>query len=313
LQKELMQRRPKVSVLLVTYNHERYVREAIQSILMQVHDYPWELIVADDCSTDSTLSVIDEFIGKCDVTYKVLDSENNLGITKNYKRGFAACQGDYVAVLEGDDYWTAPDRLNSMVTFLEGNRGCVMAFNRFTVRNADSRRYNVQPWPLRGEEFQLITVSDIITDNFIGNFSTCVYRNDVIHQLDDSLYELKVYDWMFNISVSQYGLIAYIPRVMSVYRQHSNGTWTQMSEVDKLKETLESIEIYNHYLGRVYNDEFEGHKARLLGRMAQLTGEASHPSKSAAFKSLIRRYCPPLIIWIIKQCIPPAILVRFKG
>ena len=106
-----------------------------------------------------------------------------------------------------------------MVEFLDNNRGCSIAFNRFIVSEAKAK-YNIQPWPIH-DSFQLITISDLIQDNMIGNFSTCMYRNEIIRKIDPKLFEMKVYDWMFNMAMAQFGLIGYIPQVMSVYRLHS--------------------------------------------------------------------------------------------
>ena len=251
----------KVSVLVTTYNHQEYIAEALNSVLMQEHDYTYEIIIADDCSTDTTIQIVHEFQNQYPEVIRVLNTSMNMGITRNYKRGFKECAGEYVAVLEGDDYWISRHRIRTMVEFLDGNKGCVLAFNRYIVSNM-SQKY-IQPWPIN-EPFQLITVSDLIKNNFIGNFSTCVYRNDLIKSLDDSLYDMKVYDWMFNIAVSHHGLIGYIPEVMSVYRQHGAGAWTQKSEVDKIRDTLNCIYEYNKYFNYMYNSEFMEHRNRLI-------------------------------------------------
>src|ERR1700675_549835 len=100
----------KVSVLVVTYNHQEFISEALNSVLMQEHDYTYEVIVADDCSTDGTPQIIRAFQSQYPAVIRVLDTSTNMGITRNYKRGFKACAGDYVAVLEGDDYWTSRHR-----------------------------------------------------------------------------------------------------------------------------------------------------------------------------------------------------------
>ncbi len=257
----------KVSVLVITYNHQNYIAEALNSVLMQEHDYTCEIIIADDCSTDNTITIIHEYQNRYPQVIKVLETSTNMGITRNYQKGFKACSGNYVAVIEGDDYWISRDRIRTMVEFLDEYKGCVLAFNRYIVSNM-SLNY-IQPWPIN-EAFQLLTVSDLIKDNFIGNFSTCVYRNNVIKSLPDSLYDMKVYDWMFNIAVSHHGLIAYIPKVMSTYRQHNAGVWSQKSQLEKIQETINSIDTYNQYLGYMYNVQFTEHKKRLIAQALHL-------------------------------------------
>lgn len=299
----------KLSILLVTYNHDSYIKEAIESILIQKFDFPYEIIVADDCSTDKTINILESYAEKNPEIFKFLSAENNLGITKNYKRGFKACQGEYVAVLEGDDYWTSPSRIKKMVRFLDNNRGCVLAFNRFIVKEVKNKRFNIQPWPIN-EKFQLIYVTDLVRDNFIGNFSTCIYRKSAIDSLDDSLYEMKVYDWMFNIMIAQHGLIGYIPDVMSVYRLHPSGTWTQKSSEEKILDTVKSIDEYNKYLNYDYDSEFTEHKNRILTQLSP--PPIVNLTKKQIIKAKIKVYCPPVILSVIKIFLPPKIINFFK-
>ncbi|CAI6086429.1 hypothetical protein PAECIP112173_04983 [Paenibacillus sp. JJ-100] len=291
------------NVLLVTYNHEKYIKQAIESILEQKTNFKYEIIVADDCSTDQTINIISEYANEYPELFKLLPKQDNLGITLNYKRGFAACNGEYVAVLEGDDYWTDPQRLQKHVDFLESNKACVLTFNQFVVHDMKKKRHKVQPWSW-DKSFQLINTSELVLDNFIGNFSTCVYRTKNIKMIKESLYELTVYDWMTNIVVSQEGLIAYLPEVMSVYRLHPNGTWSQKDEVEKLKETIKLIDDYDNFLEKLYHEEFVIHKNRLMERISIIEGPLDVTNKESV-KNIIKKYVPPIFIHFLKLVIPP--------
>src|SRR4051812_30714392 len=101
---------PAMSVLLVTYNHGQFVAQAVESALMQLTDFEFEIVAVDDCSTDNTLALLKDYEGKYP-RLRVLATEKNLGISRNYQRGFAACRGEFIAVLEGDDYWVSPRKL----------------------------------------------------------------------------------------------------------------------------------------------------------------------------------------------------------
>ena len=295
---------PKVSILLVTYNHEKYISEALDCILIQNVDFNYEVIVADDFSTDHTLEIVEKYRDKRPDIFFILNLVKNVGITKNYQRGFKACSGEYIAVLEGDDYWTSPFKLKKQVEFLDNHRECVLTFNRFVVFDMDSKRQNVQPWPVN-DDFQYIMVTDLVKDNFIGNFSTCVYRTDVIKKIDDSLYDLTVYDWMLNIVVAQQGLIGYIPDVMSVYRLHSAGTWTQKSQNEKIQDTINLMEVYDKYLEYKYTAEFSEHKNRLSAMLHPV--DAVVEQRKVLFKHKIQNYIPPIIIMLLKLLLPPKI------
>ena len=300
----------KLSVLLVTYNHEKYIKEAIESILMQNFKYDYEIVVVDDCSTDGSLQILYEYKKIYGDKINILRNEKNLGITKNYQRGFEECKGEYIAVLEGDDYWTSPLNLQKHVDFLDEHKECVLSFNRFVVDDIKSKRQNIQPWPIN-DKYQLVTAADLARDNFIGNFSTCVYRANIVKKIDNSLYNIVVYDGMFNIVMAHNGLIAYLPEVMSVYRLHPSGVWTQKTEVDKLENTIEYIEVYNKYLDFVYNAEFTEHKDRLCSRIEQLINpDGSY--KVPSMKDEIKKYIPPIIIKILKLILPPKLIEILK-
>lgn len=301
-----MEKKVKVSILLMTYNHEKFIKQALNSIFLQKSPYDYEIIVADDCSTDRTIEIVNEYKLYYPNKINILQNKSNLGITKNYQRGFRSCQGDYIAVLEGDDYWTSPKKIFKHVTFLENHRECVMSFNRFVVANEMEGRFNVQPWPV-DDKFQIVTLTDLARDNFIGNFSTCVYRAEIIKNIEEKVYDLIAFDWLINMAVAQYGLIAYLPEIMSVYRLHPNGTWTQKSQIEKIQDIIKTIDIYNKFFNYRYNLEFTEQKNRLYVLLTKLT-----ISNKVSLRKLIKDYVPPIIIKIIELLIPPKVLNNIK-
>lgn len=300
----------KLSILLVTYNHEKYIKAAIDSILMQKLDYDYEIVVADDCSSDNTLKIIEEYKMTYKDKFKILENEKNLGITKNYKRGFSACRGEYIAVLEGDDYWVNNKKLQKQIDFLTKHSECALVFNRFEVYDMSNNTRHAQPW-FSFKSSQITNVKELIKSNFIGNFSTCMYRNELIQKIDPTLYEMVVYDWMLNIVLAQSGLIGYLPRVMSVYRLNPNGTWSQKSEIDKIKSTIENMTIYDEYLKGRFTEEFTEHKNRLLDSLKALSIVPEEYHKPT-LRETFRYYTPEVIIDVIKFILPKKILDMIK-
>ncbi len=254
--------KPKVSVLLVTYNHEKYVRQALESVRMQKTDFDFEIVVADDYSQDSTLAILQEYQAE-NHNIHVLPSERNVGISRNYQRGFGACRGEYIAVLEGDDFWISPNKLKSMSTFLDQHSECAFGFHRFIRHDEPSNRLTVHPPFEIKTEFDLRTARQLARENFVGNFSACVYRRECIDRLDPALFEMKVYDWMLNITVAQEGMIGYIPTIMSVYRAHLSGAWSAKTPDEWRPELLELIDTYNKYLDFKFDSEFQEFKSAL--------------------------------------------------
>jgi glycosyltransferase involved in cell wall biosynthesis len=257
---------PKLSVLLVTYNHEKYIRQALDSVLMQKTDFDFEIVVADDHSTDSTIAIIEEYRTDNN-NIRVLPTERNVGITRNYQRGFAACRGEYVAVLEGDDFWISPAKLGTIVAFLQQHPDCAFCFHRFLRLDEVSSRFSGHPSFEIETEFALFTAAELARNNFIGNFSACVYRRGFTEKLDPALFELKVYDWMFNITVAQWAMIGYLPAIMSVYRVHPSGAWSAKTPEEWRPELLELIDAYNKYLDFRFDLGFQAYKSAILGEL----------------------------------------------
>ncbi len=297
----------KLSILLVTYNHEKYISEALESLIRQAIVGEVELIVADDCSTDQTLSIIRSFEGRDPrFHFKYLESPSNLGITRNYQRGFAACTGQYVAVLEGDDYWTGPAKLMRQIEFLDYHWECDLCAVNYLVY--EEERCQFTPRIPIGFGHRFIGARDLINDNLIGNFSTCLYRKSALERLPPALFEIKSYDWIVNICVARYALIGFLEEPKSVYRLHDGGTWTLLSQAEKLKTQLELIPLYDKLTDGCFHSEFLALASRLESSIfpAQLSAMIDHvaPPVNAGILTL-RDYCPPFIYLLAQLIIPP--------
>ena len=121
-----------VDVVLISYNQEQYIAQAVESILMQrvKDDVQVQIIVADDCSKDKTLEIIKSYEGKSPFPFVYLPIEQNMGHVRNYQRAFAVCEVDYLAILEGDDWWSSPLHLQMHLDFLDIHRECVLTTQR---------------------------------------------------------------------------------------------------------------------------------------------------------------------------------------
>lgn len=282
----------KLSIIITSYNQEQYIAECVDSILFQNIPFKYEIIVADDCSTDATLSIITEKLKKVDANYHVLTSDKNLGISKNYQRAFAKCQGEYIAVIEGDDYWTDPNRLKKHVDFLDNRRECVMSFNRMIEFNEAKALYQYEEWK-SNNEYEYITSQQMALGNKIGNLSACVFRNSEIKKIKKEIYEIAIADWMLGLTLGQFGLIAKLKDIMSVYRINPNGQWNKLSVKQQKESIIECIDIYNKALEYKYNTQFEEYRKKLIG-------EPSIKKKETRVEDFI----PPIFLYIIKLLLP---------
>lgn len=297
----------KLSILIVTYNQERYISKALDSIYNQIFDCSVEVIIADDASSDRTLGIIKEYESKeSRFRFKYLDSTKNLGITKNYQRGFAACSGEYVAVLEGDDYWISPFKLQRQIDFLNIHyESDLCAVNYFIFEESSFLFYarsNI------GNGHILFGARDIIADNVVSNFSTFMMRKSALDELPQKLFETHSYDWIVSIYLARTSLIGFLQEPMSVYRNHSNGTWTAKSNIEKLKEQLAVIKDYDNLTNNVFHENFEALSNQLRTKIIR-EEYASYIGKPTRFLArIISRsidYIPPILLTVAKALIPP--------
>ncbi|HEV2862298.1 MAG TPA: glycosyltransferase family 2 protein [Pyrinomonadaceae bacterium] len=291
---------PEVSVLLVTHNQGGYVRQALDGVAMQQTSFEVEVVLADDYSQDSTPEILREYEAG-NPRARLLPTERRLGITRNYKRGFDACRGRYVAVLEGDDFWTSPRKLELLAAFLRRHPECSFCFHRIIRLDEASGQAAVYPAFGAGAEPEFFTARRLARGNFIGNFSACVYRRDIIADLGPGLWSMKVREWPFNIVVARRGLIGYVPEIMSVYRAHPGGVWSQKAPAEQRAALSELIETYNNYLEFEFDAEFQSVRDALTAE-ARERGEAD--GAGPAYRRLGRR---------MKSFVPPVLVSMMNG
>jgi glycosyltransferase involved in cell wall biosynthesis len=276
---------PAVSVLVVTYNQENYVRQALDGVLMQQTDFAFEVVVADDCSQDSTLDILREYQAR-HPEIRLLPGERNVGVTRNYKRAFAACRGEYVAILEGDDFWISPRKLELLYTFLRRHPECPLCFHRVIWLEEGSEKTAIDPKLPAGAQSGLLTASQLARGNFIRNASACMYRHKAVAGLEPGFWNLELRHWLLNLVLAQQGPIGYVPEILSVYRAHPGGVWSRRTAAEQSAEILKRIDVYNRYLGFKFDAEF-GHARRAILR------------ESDPIRRGIRSFVPPILLtWV---------------
>ena len=132
-----MEGKPLVSVCMTAYNHERYIAAAIESILSQRTSFPFELVIGEDCSTDRTAEICREYERRNPGRVRIVTSGANVGWRENYRRTFAACRGEFVAVCDGDDRWCDDGKMQMQADLLLSDSGCGMCYTRSERREED--------------------------------------------------------------------------------------------------------------------------------------------------------------------------------
>ena len=303
---------PSVTVLLVTYNHETFVSHAIESVMAQVYHGQIRIVVADDASTDRTVAIVAEAAKRRpDVPVTFLPPAPNMGITRNYRRGFAACDGEFVAVIEGDDHWTSPHKLARQVGFLASHWESGLCSTNYWVH--DARAASFQPRLPVGNGHRFFSARDLVRDNIVGNFSTCVYRRSALQRLPERVFEIKAYDWAINLCVALHGPIAFLEEPMSVYRLHAGGTWTQTGLIERLEIQRGLIPDYDRLTEGLLHEEFEA----LSRHLEHAVSMERHRVVGTRAKARIRRIAravadlsPPFLSALLRGLAPPR-LTRF--
>jgi glycosyltransferase involved in cell wall biosynthesis len=213
---------PKASVFMISYNHERYIAPAIQSVFAQRCSFPIEIVLGDDCSTDRTLAIARKLALDAPVPVKILAREQNLGMMRNATETYAACAGEYVAFLEGDDFWTDSSKLQRQLELLESNPSASMCVHA-TSYVAHSGRSLPTPWPRPAP-------SEFAVEHFLKlnpvHTSSMLVRRSMLPILPTYLSQLKLGDWPICILLALQGACLVIDEQMSSYRVHPAGGWS---------------------------------------------------------------------------------------
>lgn len=244
---------PLVSVCMVSYNQDTYVREALDSVLMQKTDFPVEVIISDDNSSDNTPYILQEYAEKYPNKLYPILGDINLKYPNNLRRALEKARGKYIALCDSDDYWTDSYKLQKQVEFLETHPDCAICFHNVMniYDGVQGMRTLLNPLDFPTE----LTIEDLIMRKWFLPTNSEVFRHEYL--MFPSWYDSVLHvDYVINAIVVQHGKIHYMPDVMAVYRhtaqsvsvEHSNGKWgymlfhcrTMKSILTKLKDVYAS-------------------------------------------------------------------------
>ncbi len=223
---------PLVSVCIMTYNHAKYIREALDSVLMQKVDFFWEIIIADDYSTDGAREIIMEYQAKHPNLIKLILQEHNVGPLNNWIQLLSASNAQYVAYLEGDDYWLDEYKLQMQYDLLAVDQSCNAVFTNVVIIDQEGNKkkniYNME----NGVKIHWI---DLLSNGKYMKISSIMYRNSSL--LTDSMRNGFPCDetsfGLFLLESGQYGI--YLNRIACTYRAHPGGAWSMSNNYQRLK------------------------------------------------------------------------------
>ena len=258
--------RIKVSVLTTAYNHSPYISECIESILCQKTDFPFELIIHDDASTDGTTEIIKKYAEKYpDRMTAVFQKDNQYSRgTDVYSLMMPYVHGQYLAICEGDDFWCDENKLQSQVEWMETHpeySACVHNTRRIDLRKGEDKIW----YSSDGDR-------DILFEELLRGGSACFHTSSVLWRADvkitEEMKEIRSFgDYSLALCLGLQGKIRYFDRVMSVYRYFTSGSWS-MRQSESSEARIQRHRD-NLKLMRIIDDLTEGRYTEITKKIIQ--------------------------------------------
>ena len=273
--------RVKLSILCLTYNQSKYIKQTLDSFLSQKTDFEYEILINDDASNDGTVEIIKDYQRKNPKMIKPIFQKEN-----QYSKGLRNfmlrylipnAKGEYLALCEGDDYWTDDSKLQRQVDFLDRHPSYSVCFHPVRIHFENSEEPDsVYPNTTDGKTFNL---KRLLKENYIQTNSV-IYRRGVYDQLN---LDAVPGDWYLHLIHAKMGKIGFINRVMSIYRRHSGGVWwntVRGGDIDDIWTTYGAghLALYTNLL-RLFSDNpqylsiIDGHIGGTISAMMRVDSE----------------------------------------
>lgn len=280
-----MKKTPTVSVCMITFGHAKFIEKAINSILMQEGEFEMELIISNDNSPDNTDEIIRNIIqihehGK---NIKYFNHNKNLGVAKNFIFALNQCRGKYVAICEGDDFWTDPLKLVKQIDFLDRHDSYVVTYHDALIVNENDVliKDNKLPPSCRKD----FSNNDLKKGSYLL-FLTLCFRN-VIKNYPSQMYNVSTPDTFLTSILGNFGKGKFMNNVgPSGYRLHSGGVWGKQNRLKKLKMRLDLFKsLYSYYISKKNEEMVVYFQKRIRGTYRPLIFEHT---KSSNLSDLIK-------------------------
>ncbi|MCO5947240.1 glycosyltransferase [Mucilaginibacter flavidus] len=264
-----------LSVCLITYNHAKYIREAIDSVLSQKANFALQLVIADDCSTDGTRELLLDYQKRYPDLIHLIVREKNVGAAKNWIELISYPQSKYIAYLEGDDYWTDPYKLQKQVDFLDANPEYSMCFHNAKVIFEENE---YPPVYFNGADQKEILYFDDLANHWQIASASIVYKRSLL-ALPDWIESVNNGDLAMHFLLIEGGPFKYIDNVMCVYRRHNQGKshTSNMSQLNNVHNLLKLSKIINEHYQFKYQVSINKFEVHLNGLLKKAEIKANFP------------------------------------
>jgi glycosyltransferase involved in cell wall biosynthesis len=278
----------KLTVLVISYNHEPFICQALDSVLAQQTDFDFEILICEDCSTDATRQIVQQYAEAHPGKIRLLLSEQNMHSPLLIEHALEAARGEYIAFLDGDDYWTSPEKLQKQIAFMERHPGCVFSWHPIDVVDVNGDPLGVFRNP---HSRTAHTIEDFLARYPEPAGGSVIIRNS-IPEIPHWYRSCPAGDYPLWIIALQYGTAEYLDEVLSVYRIHAGGYWSGRDEVRRREFSLSCYRALHQNLGAKYWDSMRKTLAESWWTLAasQLLAGQKEASRSTAREGL--KECP---------------------
>ncbi len=225
----------KLSVVIITYNQVSFIRQCMESVLAQQFDASWEIVVADDASSDGTAQILGDYAQRHPHLIQLVTATANQGLVGNLRRALAVARGEYIAYLDGDDYWTDPRKLARQVAILDAHPEAVLSFHASRILIDHHPGGLLTPPGKR----QCYYARDLVWSNFIPA-PTMIYRRAALPPMPEvpAAPWAAAWDWYCHLLATRRAPALYLDECLSAYRVHSRGFWSSQSLSQRLRVQL---------------------------------------------------------------------------
>ena len=229
---------PLVSVVLITYNHENFISQAVESVIAQQSDFPIELLIGEDCSTDHTLELCKKMQKMYPKFIRLFITSENVGALRNFLRLVSRAKGKYIAVLEGDDYWINENKLQKQVGLMESNPDYSWC---------GAKTVNRTFW---AKEKEYYTLEDILR-RYIFHTSSILFRSDLLKKFP-FIPDMQCVDFLLTAYLSEQGKCGFLDEEVSYYRRHQGGMWSGANIMCRINTTRQLTDKMKSYFKGKY-------------------------------------------------------------
>lgn len=285
-----------VSINCITYNHEKYIAQALDSFLMQKTNFDYEIIIGEDCSTDGTMEIVQRYVKSYPEKIILVTSNSNVGWRENTLRLHRKSRGKYIAICEGDDFWTDPNKLQKQVDYMQNNPECTLCFHNSWILDLNTLErtlfYN------ENIESQKFDIGDMV-EMFIPTASR-VYLKGAFDNIPSWYFDCIVGDLPSQLIQTYQGYAYYMSDIMSTYRRGVENSATQTlfeknrdikKIVDNDNNMINMLNRFNEYTNGRYKDNVDRRKEEFEFRNALLLKDK---------KALKRILCKKPMLYRIK-------------